>query len=170
MWLFSVQHTFILGTSYLSKPCWQFSVALQEHTHTAATGNLMPSYEITQLFNRLFWNVSCRAIWELLGLAWTISTQHTKKKLERHPKKVFSGKIFIVMTVFLSFCTCGRLHLLFVTWGDEVWREKVFYCVSHSPENARETLRRSLLSNKYLLSLINESFCRTLTGWFGPKC
>lgn len=87
MWLFSVQQTFILGTSYLSKPCWQISVVLHEHTHTVTTGNLMPSYEITQLFNRLFWNVSCRTIWELLGLAWTISMQHTQKKLDRHPKK-----------------------------------------------------------------------------------
>lgn len=146
------------------------------NTHTVATGNLMSSYEITQLFNRLFWNVSCRAIWELLGLAWTISMQHKRQKnwnAAPPPKKnktVFSGKIFIMMTVCLSYCMCGRLHLLFVTWDDEVWREKVFYCVSHSPENARETLWRSLLSNKYLLSLINESFCRTLTGWFGPKC
>lgn len=67
-------------------------------------------------------------------------------------------------------CLCVRLLSLSVTWDDRVWLRKVYYCESHFVENANETVGRSVLSNKYLLNIISNSFCLPTTDWIRPKC
>lgn len=101
----------------------------------------------------------------LMNLRWLITmVTHEIKKSKSLSK--FCGKVFNKTKWCLSAGLCSCVCL---TWADWVWLQKLYYCESQFVENACERVWRSVLSNKYLHNIINNSLHLTTSAWIRPK-